>query len=241
MSRIRKHVGVVGQRPRCRLVRAVLGEQDEKGQCRQQRHDGQAEHGVPAPNLRQPRPEERGQGGAAVARPRRSPWPAPDTGAGTSGSPAAARRRSWPRPRPAAGRPARSLPKLSAQSQPRSSGSIVEAMPRMPVRLAPMWSVSRPRTRRSNAPPSSGTATIRPFCESDRPNSGTIEFASAPGRIQTMKLTSKYRNALSKVGEWPARRKSRKSISSGLRGRGGGKRIRRRERHSGWRRHSSTG
>ena len=34
-------------------------------------------------------------------------------------------------------------------------------------------------------------ATISPFCESDKPNSGTIEFANAPGRIQTMKLTSK--------------------------------------------------
>ena len=69
-----------------------------------------------------------------------------------------------------------------------------------------------PSASRSRAPPRRGTATINPFCASERPNSGTIEFASAPGKSQIMKLTSKYKNALSKVGAWPARRKSRRFI-----------------------------
>src|SRR5579863_5975837 len=57
-----------------------------------------------------------------------------------------------------------------------------------------------------------GMATSRPRWAADKPKSATIEFARAPISTQTMKLTSKYRKAASKVGQWPAWRKSRRRI-----------------------------
>src|SRR5262249_31621868 len=68
-----------------------------------------------------------------------------------------------------------------------------------------------------------GTATIRPFCASDRPKSAAIEFASASGISQTIQLTMKYTKAPSRAGQWPARRNSLKFIGSGLRKAGGGR------------------
>ena len=62
-----EHGGVVGQGPRRRLVGAVPGEDEERGEGRQERDQRQAEHGVPAPGRGEPRAEERGQGRTAVA------------------------------------------------------------------------------------------------------------------------------------------------------------------------------
>src|SRR5207253_8938628 len=117
---------------------------------------------------------------------------------------------------------------LSDHGHAGRSGTGGSASPVSPVFFAPMWSAGGPRTSRSSAPPSTGTATIRPFRESESsPRSAIIELARAPTIIQTMQLIVKYRNAQRSVGRWPARRNPRRSIGwlparvSG-RGRGGG-------------------
>src|SRR5437763_1018150 len=60
-------LAIVGQRLRRRLVRAVLGEDDEDDRRENDRNQGEAEDGVPAEPIRQDGAEQRGQCGPAVA------------------------------------------------------------------------------------------------------------------------------------------------------------------------------
>src|SRR5262245_15565112 len=109
----------------------------------------------------------------------------------------------------------------SAQSQPRASGTIVRPIPRMPVRRPPQRSARMPIGSRSSAPPSVGVATSSPFSSGESGSSAMMYVTRTPSSPQTIKLTSKYRNAAISVGRWPERRKDLVSMGVGGRLAGG--------------------
>ena len=90
----------------------------------------------------------------------------------------------------------------------------------MAVRRAPIWSVKRPSTQSQHSTAEQRHRHHQALLRSDRPNSGAIEFASAPGISQTMKLTSKYRKAPTRVGSMAGAAEVAQVHRSRLRGSG---------------------
>ena len=69
--------------------------------------------------------------------------------------------------------------------------------------LRPMYCASTPNGNRIKAPARIGTEIMKPFCAASSLNVSLMKGAIAPLSTQIAKQKSKYKNAASKVGQWP--------------------------------------